>query len=153
MPSALTPQQLEDLVGTELGTSDWLVIDQDRISRFADVTEDHNFIHVDAERAAKTPFGTTIAHGLLTLSLIVRLCADFVPTLANRRLLLNYGFDRVRFPAPVKAGGRIRAVANLSGVERRSDTQFLVTLHVVIEIENEPKPAVVADWLSFHVIE
>lgn len=152
MPDALTRDQLHELIGKELGVSAWFAIDQARIDAFADVTEDHQFVHVDPERAAATPFGGTIAHGLLTLSLIVHLCWDFVPQLRDTRILLNYGFDRVRFVTPVKVDSRIRAGARLAAVDERKPGQLLVTMAVVIEIEGEPKPALVADWLSLHVV-
>jgi len=150
--NAVKVDDLQGLVGHELGQSDWLTIDQQRIDDFADVTEDHQFIHVDVERARQTPLGGTIAHGLLTLSLIVHLCFDFVPKIEGTRMLLNYGFDRVRFPMPVRAGSRIRATARLGNVAEREPNRYLLTMDVVIEIENEPKPALVAEWLSFHVI-
>jgi acyl dehydratase len=151
MSSGLTRVQLNDLIGKELGVSAWLRIDQTRIDAFADVTEDHQFIHVDPEKAAATPFGSTIAHGLLTLSLIVRLCWDFVPQLHQTRMLLNYGFDKVRFVAPVKVESRIRARARLGSVNERKAGQLLITMAVEIEIEGEDKPALVAEWLSLHV--
>lgn len=143
--------ELESLVGKPLGVSDWMVVDQRRVDAFADVTEDHQFIHVDPARAAATPFGGTIAHGLLTLSLIVPLCIDMVPKLAGVRLLLNYGFDKVRFPAPVRVGKRIRARAELLDVTERKPGQVLMKLGVTIEIEGEEKPALIAEWLSLHV--
>lgn len=152
MRAAIPVAKLDTLVGQELGVSPWLTVDQDRINAFADATLDHQFIHVDVARAAETPFGGTIAHGLLTLSLIVHLCLDLVPRLENTRMLLNYGFDRVRFPTFVRAGSRIRARATLRAATERAPKQYLVTLDVTIEIENETKPAVVAEWLSFHVI-
>jgi acyl dehydratase len=147
----LTRDQLNGLIGKELGVSAWLRIDQARIGAFADVTEDHQFIHVDPEKAAATPFGGTIAHGLLTLSLIVRLCWDFVPQLEQTRMLLNYGFDKVRFVAPVRVESRIRARARLTSVKERKAGQLLVTMAVEIEIEGEDKPALVAEWLSLHI--
>lgn len=144
--------ELASLVGKPLGVSDWMTIDQRRVDAFADVTDDHQFVHVDPERAARTPFGGTIAHGLLTLSLIVPLCIAFVPKLAGTRLLLNYGFDKVRFPSPVHVGKRIRGTAVLLEAEERKPGQFLMKLGVTIEIEGEPKPAVTAEWLSLHVV-
>jgi acyl dehydratase len=146
----IDPNQLLERVGEPLGVSDWLLVDQVRINAFADVTDDHQFIHVDPERARRTPFGGTIAHGLLTLSLIVPLCWDFVPKLRGTRLLLNYGFDKVRFIAPVKVGSRIRARATLAGAEARKPGQWLMNMTVEIEIEGEDKPALVAEWLSLH---
>lgn len=153
MADPIPAADLPALVGRELGVSAWFVVDQARIDAFADATLDHQFIHVDPGRAAQTPFGGTIAHGLLSLSMIVHLCAELVPRLERTRLLLNYGFDRVRFPAPVRSGKRIRARATLSSVDERGAGRLLLTLAVTIEIEGEPKPAVVAEWLSFHVVD
>lgn len=152
MTDPVSLDALRAMRGSELGVSDWLTMDQARIDAFADVTEDHQFVHVDPERArAETPFGGTIAHGLLTLSMIVRLCLDAVPDIEGRRMMLNYGFDRIRFPAPVPSGSRIRARTVLAGVEERKPGQILVTLDVTIEIEGGERPAVVAEWLSLHV--
>lgn len=147
----MTRDEVEALVGSELGTSGWMRVDQSRIDGFARVTEDFNFIHVDPEKAAATPFGGTIAHGLLTLSLIVHLCWDFVPSFDGTEVLLNYGFDKVRFVAPVKVDSRIRARARLLELAERKPGQFLVKLGVEIDIEGEEKPALVAEWLSLHV--
>lgn len=152
MEHETTLAELAAGVGRDLGVSPWFEVDQARVDRFADVTEDHQFIHVDPERAAATPFGGTIAHGLLTLSLIVHLCLDRVPKLEDTRLLLNYGFDRVRFVAPVRVGKRIRAAARLADVAERKPGQFLIKLDVTIEIEGESKPALTAEWLSLHVV-
>jgi acyl dehydratase len=152
MEDETTLAELQAGVGRDLGVSPWFEVDQARVDRFADVTEDHQFIHVDPERAAATPFGGTIAHGLLTLSLIVHLCLDRVPKLEDTRLLLNYGFDRVRFVAPVRVGKRIRAAARLAEVAERKPGQFLIKLDVTIEIEGESKPALTAEWLSLHVV-
>ena len=145
-------QELEALVGRPLGTSEWMTIDQARVDAFADATDDHQFIHVDRERAAATPFGGTIAHGLLTLSLIVPLCLDFVPKIEGTKLLVNYGFDKVRFSAPVRVGKRIRATAVLADVVERKPGQVVLKLDVKIEVEGEAKPALTAEWLSLHVI-
>jgi acyl dehydratase len=152
MRDAIPVGALDALVGTELGVSPWFMLDQARIDAFADATLDHQFIHVDVERARETPFGGTIAHGLLTLSLIVHLCLDLVPRLEGTRMLLNYGFNRVRFPTFVRSGSRIRARATLDAAAERGPGQYLLTLAVTIEIEGEAKPAVVAEWLSFHVV-
>ncbi len=97
MAQTVTRQELEAKIGQPLGVSDWFLIDQARVNEFADVTLDHQFVHVDVEKAKKTPFGGTIAHGFLTLSLLVHLCLPFIPELANRKLLVNYGFDKIRF--------------------------------------------------------
>jgi acyl dehydratase len=148
-----TLAELEANFGRDLGTSPWLEVTQERVDAFADVTEDHQFIHVDPERAAKTPLGGTIAHGLLTLSLIVPLCLERVPKLRGTRLVLNYGFDRVRFVAPVRVGKRIRASTRLAEAVQRKPGQVLVKLDVTIEIEGEDKPALTAEWLSLHRVE
>lgn len=150
MSDTMTRQRLFDLVGEGLGTSAWFRVGQDRIDQFADVTEDHQFIHVDPARAAESPFGGTIAHGMLTLSMIVHLCSDFVPAVEGVRMVVNYGFDRVRFATPVKSGGRIRAVVKLLDAKERSG-QILVKVKVTIQTEGETKPALVAEWLTLHV--
>ena len=152
MTSTVTRQELAVLVGKELGVSDWFSIDQSRVNDFADVTLDHQFIHVDPERARATPFGTTIAHGFLTLSLLVHLCLPFIPEPANRQLVVNYGFDKIRFVAPVRVGKRIRARGVLGAVEERKPGQIQLRVDVTVEIEGEGKPALVAEWLSLHVV-
>jgi acyl dehydratase len=152
MSTTIAPGELGRLVDTELGISDWFEVTQSRIDAFADATNDHQFVHVDVARARETPFGGTIAHGLLTLSLIVPLCIDFVPKLTGTRMLLNYGFNRVRFPTYVRSGKSIRARAVLTAVDARSATEYLLTIGVTIEVEGETKPALVAEWLNYHVI-
>ena len=149
MPDTMTRRKLFELVGQDLGTSAWFPVQQGRIDQFADVTEDRQFIHVDPRKAADSPFGGTIAHGMLTLSMIVYLCRDFVPAVEGVRMVVNYGFDRVRFAAPVKSGGRIRAVAKLLDAKERSG-HILVKVKVTIETEGETKPALVAEWLTMH---
>jgi acyl dehydratase len=152
MSVTVTRQELAGLVGEQLGVSDWLLIDQERVNAFADVTLDHQFIHVDPERARATPFGGTIAHGFLTLSLLVPLCLPFIPVPENRELVVNYGFDKIRFVAPVRVGKRIRAVGTLSAVEERKPGQVMLRVDVTVEIEGEDKPALVAEWLSLHLV-
>ena len=149
MPDTMTRRKLFELVGQDLGTSAWFPVQQGRIDQFADVTEDRQFIHVDPRKAADSPFGGTIAHGMLTLSMIVYLCRDFVPAVEGVRMVVNYGFDRIRFAAPVKSGGRIRAVAKLLDAKERSG-QILVKVKVTIETEGETRPALVAEWLTMH---
>jgi acyl dehydratase len=153
MAQTVSRQELTAMVGRELGASDWFLIDQARVNSFADVTLDHQFVHVDAERAKATPFGGTIAHGFLTLSLLVHLCLAFIPELKNRKLLVNYGFDKVRFSAPVRVGKRIRAVGKLGEVSERKPGNVVIRIDVTVEIENESKPALVAEWLSLHVVD
>jgi acyl dehydratase len=152
MAQTVTREQLSARVGQQLGVSDWFLVDQARVNEFADVTLDHQFVHVDPERASNTPFGGTIAHGFLTLSLLVPLCLDYIPVLANRTLLVNYGFDKVRFVAPVRVGKRIRALGTLADVTERKPGNVIVKMDVAVEIENEEKPALVAEWLSLHVV-
>ena len=153
MAQTVTRQQLTAMIGRELGASDWFPIDQKRVNSFADVTLDHQFVHVDLERAKATPFGGTIAHGFLTLSLLVHLCLPFIPVLANRKLVVNYGFDKVRFSAPVRVGKRIRAVGKLGEVAERKPGNIVMRIDVKVEIEGEDKPALVAEWLSLHVVD
>ena len=152
MADTVTRQDLETRIGATLGVSDWFLLDQARIDAFADVTLDHQFVHVDPERARATPFGSTIAHGFLTLSLLVHLCLPFIPTLANRKLVVNYGFDKVRFFAPVRVGKRIRAIGKLGEVAERKPGNVILRVDVTVEIEGEEKPALSAEWLSLHVI-
>jgi acyl dehydratase len=152
MAQTVTREELSARVGQRLGVSDWFLVDQARVNQFADVTLDHQFVHVDPERASKTPFGGTIAHGFLTLSLLVPLCLDYIPVLENRTLLVNYGFDKIRFVAPVRVGKRIRAQATLAEVTERKPGNVIIKMDVSMEIENEGKPALVAEWLSLHVV-
>lgn len=142
-----TPAELKLRIGTEIGVSDWAAITQDMINRFADLTDDHQFIHVDPEAAAKTPFGGTIAHGFLVLSMLPTLSKAAEFALQGAVMGVNYGFDKVRFMAPVHSGKRIRARFTLKNLVERTPGQWLFTLGVTVEVENEGKPAVAADWL------
>jgi acyl dehydratase len=138
--------QLGGLVGREVAISDWLVITQDRINAFADATGDHQWIHVDPERArTDTPFGATIAHGFLTLSLLSALMRDAI-TVEGPRMTLNYGLNRVRFVSPVPSGSRIRARVALATIDDMGES-VQVTWGVTIEREGGDKPAVVAEWI------
>ena len=134
--------------GMEVGVSSWLSIDQARIDEFADATDDHQFIHVDPEAAAKTPFGGTIAHGFLTLSLLSRMAADAMLVPDGVKMAVNYGFDRVRFLAPVKSGKRVRGRFTLDSIEEKAPGQWLLRHTVSVEIEGEDKPALIAVWLG-----
>lgn len=145
------PERLAGMVGTRLGVSDWIMVDQARIDAFADATLDHQWIHVDTERAERElPAGTTIAHGFLTLSLLPALRAQ-VFHVSGVSARLNYGLGKVRFPAPVPSGSRIRAAFDLVGAERRPQGQLLVTILATVEIENGDKPACVAEMLALLV--
>ncbi len=138
--------QLGEMVGQEVATSDWLLVTQDRIDAFADATSDHQWIHVDAARAtAETPFGTTIAHGFLTLSLVSALMRDAI-TVEGLRMTLNYGLNRVRFVSPVPSGSRLRARIALGKVEDLGGSTQ-ATWNVTIERDGSEKPAVVAEWI------
>ncbi len=137
---------LTALVGTEIGTSDWLEITQGRVDAFAEATNDHQFIHVDPELAAQTPFGGTIAHGYLTLALVVPLASEVEMPVGNPMMGINYGSDRIRFPAPVPVGSRIRARVAITDVnEVAGGIQIKRT--VTMEIEDQEKPAMVAETL------
>lgn len=136
-------------IGQDAGTSDWFAIDQQRINDFADVTLDHQFIHVDPERAKETPFGSTIAHGFLTLSMLAYFLQNGVGVdVPNRTMGVNYGFDKVRFLQPVKVGSRIRASAKVLEATEKNPGQYLFKLDITVEIEGEDKPALKAEWLS-----
>lgn len=144
--------EIEGLVGTVTGTSDWFEIDQGRIDAFADITADHQWIHIDRDAAASGPFGTTIAHGFLTLSLLPHLLDGISVTPEGTVMGINYGSDKVRFLAPVASGSRVRAVATLSAITDRGDDRYLTSTHVVVEIEGSDTPALVADVLTLFVV-
>ena len=142
----VTYEQLTEQVGAKLGPTEWMTIDQARIDLFADATDDHQWIHVDPEAAADGPFGATIAHGYLTLSLVNRFMPDLL-TVTNTSMGVNYGCDKVRFPSPVKVGSRIRGRGEVVSVEAAGQgLQALV--RVTVEIEGQDRPACVVDTLS-----
>ena len=140
--------EIRTRIGEEVGVSSWLTIDQQRIDEFADATEDRQFIHIDPNAAAQTPFGGTIAHGFLSLSMLSRMAADGMLVPDNIRMAVNYGLDRVRFIAPVKSGKRIRGRFRLDSVEEKAAGQYLLRHTVTVEIEGEEKPALTAEWLG-----
>lgn len=144
--------EARQLVGGEIGKSDWVLIDQDRISSFADATLDHQWIHVDEEAAASGPFGATIAHGFLTLSLLSYLMSGISVQIAGAVMAINYGSDKVRFLAPVPVGSRIRAVSTLTDISERGTGRYLTSQHVVVEIDGNETPALVADVLTMYVL-
>jgi len=135
---------LAERVGRELGVSPWRVIEQDRIDRFADATDDHQWIHVDRARAAGGPFGTTVAHGFLTLSLLAPTAYQVMADIFAGATAFNYGLDKVRFIAPVKVGARVRNRIKLLAVEPKGDGRWLLTSENTFEIEGEDKPALIA---------
>jgi acyl dehydratase len=146
------PSDLQSLVGTEVGLSRWFVIDQDKIDAFADATEDWQFIHVNPEQAAQTPFGGTIAHGFLTLSLASAMSYDAVERLEGVAMGVNYGFDKLRFLAPVKAGSKVRGRFKLLSAEDKGGGRWLLKHELTIEIEGGDKPALIAEWLSMQIV-
>src|ERR1700745_1785588 len=139
----------QGMVGKEIGVSSWHLIDQKRIDAYADVIEDHQFIHVDPERAKReTAFGTTIAHGFLTMSLMSIMSYEVMPVIAGTTMGVNYGFDRLRFMSPVRAGSRVRGRFVLTEAKLRKPKELQSRTNVTVEIEGEDKPALVADWIG-----
>jgi acyl dehydratase len=144
----LSPRKLKALVGSQVGLSDWFVVTQERIDAFAAATEDRQWIHVDPERAARSPLGGTVAHGFLLLSLVPYFNFSNEVFAGRFRMAVNYGLDRVRFPSSVRAGSRVRNRAVLKKIEKRGFRRVLVTVENTIEVEGAGKPAMVADVLA-----
>jgi acyl dehydratase len=139
----------QEMVGREIGVSSWHVVDQTRIDNYADVIEDHQFIHVDPERAKnETAFGTTIAHGFLTMSLLSIMSYEVMPVISGTTMGVNYGFDKLRFISPVRSGKRVRGRFTLAEATLRKPKELQSRTHVTVEIEGEEKPALVADWIG-----
>lgn len=151
MPT-IAKTDITNWVGKETGLSDWLTVDQDRINQFADVTEDHQFIHVNPEAAKATPFGTTIAHGFLSLSMLSKLAEGAVLILDGVKMGVNYGFEKVRFVAPVKSGKQIRGRFTLMEATEKTPGQWQFKYAVRVEIEGEDKPALMAEWLTMQFV-
>jgi acyl dehydratase len=141
-------EEIRTRIGSETGVSGWILVDQERIDAFAEITEDRQFIHVDPEAAAKTPFGGTIAHGFLTLSLLSRMAEDSLLRPGEVRMGVNYGFERVRFLSPVRAGKRVRGRYRLLRFEEQRADQWQFAHEVTVEIEGEDKPALIAEWIG-----
>ena len=148
MQRVISITEVKDLVGTELGVSEWMDVPQSRIDIFADATDDHQFIHVDPVRAAETPFGGTIAHGFLTLSMLSAMHSEAVPKLKETNFGINYGFNKIRFMAPVPVNGRIRGRFFLKEARLRGPGRMMTTYEVTIEIDGVKKPAMTATWLT-----
>jgi acyl dehydratase len=144
-------EEMLNYVGHKFEPGEWIEITQDRINTFADCTEDHQFIHVDEEAAKNTPFGTTIAHGFLTLSLLSKMAEGNGIVPENVVMGLNYGFDKVRFLAPVKSGKRVRANSEISDITEKDGGRFLIKQTISVEIEGEETPALIAEWLTMVV--
>jgi acyl dehydratase len=140
------------LNGSDLGVSRWIEVDQGRIDRFAEVTGDHQFIHVNPELAAQTPFGTTIAHGYLTLSLLPAMAYEVLPGIEGTKMGVNYGLNSLRFLAPVKSGGKVRGHFRMADVSERAPGVIQTTVEVKVEIEGEAKPALAAEWVTLAYI-
>lgn len=145
-------ETIKSVIGTEVGLSEWTTITQEMVNQFAQLTGDPVRLHTDVELARKTPFGGTIAHGLLTLSMIGGFCTAAEVLMEGITMGLNYGFDKVRFVAPVKTGSRIRGRFHLRSMEERNPGQWVSTMDVTIEIEGESKPALVAEWLGMQLV-
>ena len=141
------PNEMHKHVGQEIGVSDWVEVTQERINLFADATGDHQWIHVDVEKA-KQFMGGTIAHGYLTLSLLSKMAYDAMPGIAGSKMGVNYGLNSVRFLAPVKAGKRVRGHFRMADVAERAPGVFQSTVEVKVEIEGEDKPALAAEWVT-----
>jgi acyl dehydratase len=151
MARTVSREDYAKLVGQELGVSSWHTVDQKQIDTFAEATNDHQFIHVDPERARReTPFGGTIAHGFLSLSILSGMAYEAMPALEGSVMSINYGFDKVRFLTPVRAGKRVRARFVLAEATQRAPNELLARTNTTLEIEGETKPALVADWLGLH---
>ena len=150
--AAIPASELAGRIGQEVGVSGWITVDQARIDAFADATEDWQFIHVDPARAKQTPFGGTIAHGFLTLSLLSKMTYEATPVLEGVVMGINYGFDKVRFLQPVRAGSRVRGRFKLLEATEKEGGRWLLKHEVTVEIEGQPKPALIAEWLGMQVL-
>ena len=148
--TVVAKDQLVHSVGTKLPSSPWIELSQERINNFADCTGDNYFIHVDEEKAKQTQLGGTIAHGLLTLSLLPALMEDFIVP-ENMVHGLNYGFDKVRFLAPVRSGKRVRLHSEVLDIERKDENRFVFKIGVTVEIEGEETPALIAEWMNLFI--
>ncbi|MCB2088059.1 MAG: MaoC family dehydratase [Sphingomonadaceae bacterium] len=149
----MSPQELASKAGEIIGTSEWVEISQDRINKFADATGDHQFIHVDAEKAAQTPFGGTIAHGFLTLSMLPHLGENSdAPKIDGIKIAVNYGGNKTRFISPVRSGKRIRSIVKLLEMIEKRPGQWQQTNEITIEIEGEDKPALICEWMTLYFV-
>ncbi len=144
----LSREEFLNCVGRKFEPGPWTELSQQRINEFADCTDDHQFIHVDEEAAKQTPFGGTIAHGFLTLSCLVPMTAGIGVMPEGVVMGVNYGFDKVRFLAPVRAGKKVRAHVEIADIQQKDDNRFLVKQNITIEIEGEETPALACEWLS-----
>ena len=153
MTGYVKPADIPGLLGVDLDPSAWIEITQDRVNEYADATNDHQFIHVDLEEAKESPFGGTIAHGFLTLSLLTFLLSEHLVVPEDTAVTLNYGSDKVRFLKPVAVGQRIRAKQQLLEANEKKPGQWLMKMNVTIEIEAEETPALIAEILFMHIVD
>ena len=154
MSNQVNIEDIADFLGKEVGLTDWIEINQAQINNFADATGDHQYIHVDEDRAAETPFGATIAHGFLTQSLLSKLSSmNGGIKLKNSVMGINYGLDKVRFVSPVKVNSRVRARFELVSAEEKKPKHYLLKHNVTVEIEGVEKPALIAEWLGMTVVQ
>ncbi|WP_295801921.1 MaoC family dehydratase [uncultured Microbulbifer sp.] len=152
MSTAIAVKDYASFIGRKTEATDWLKIGQERVNAFADCTLDHQFIHVDPEAAKQTPFGSTIAHGFLTLSLLSHFAEQLKIAMDGVRMGVNYGLDKVRFINPVKVGQRVRARGKILDIVEKSPGQFQLKLEITVEIEGEDKPALIAEWLVLQFV-
>jgi len=152
MKTAIKAEDIPSLIGTQLEPSPWLEITQERVMQFADATSDHQFIHTDPERAAQTPFGGPIAHGFLSLSLLIYLNGQNGVVPENLEMVINYGSDKVRYLTPVRVGKRIRSVQTVTDAVEKRPGRWLVKIHVSVEIEGEKTPALIAETLVMWIV-
>ncbi len=149
----VSKEEMLSSVGQQLETTDWLTVTQDQINQFADCTLDHQFIHVDPEKARESPFGTTIAHGFLSLSLLSHFYESFSLIIEGFYMGVNYGFNKVRFIAPVPVNSRIRCHSKVAAVVEKNPGQFMITTEVELEIEGGEKPALKAEWIAMQMVK
>ncbi|NMP31613.1 MaoC family dehydratase [Thalassotalea sp. M1531] len=153
MPTIINKTQLADYIGFEAQPTAWHQVTQEQINQFADCTLDHQFIHVDPEKAAATPFGSTIAHGFLTLSMLSHFAESFTLVIDGFYMGINSGFDKVRFLSPVKVGSNIRVHAKVVSIDETKPNQFRVKTEVSVEIEGVDTPALVAEWIGVQLVK
>jgi len=152
MKKTVTIADITNSIGKEVGVSNWRLVTQEMINLFADATDDHQFIHTDPERARQTAFGGTIAHGFLTLSLLSTFAYETLPEIEGQSYGINYGFDQIRFMTPVKTGARVRAHFVLTSADIRPSGRIVFHYGVTVEVENNKKPALTADWITIIMV-
>ncbi|WOT06896.1 MaoC family dehydratase [Shewanella youngdeokensis] len=153
MPTVINRQNINQFIGHQAQPTDWFEVKQQQINQFADCTLDHQFIHVDVEKAKATPFGSTIAHGFLSLSMLSHFAEQFSVLIDGFYMGLNAGFDKVRFLQPVTVDSRIRAHAKILSIEEKKPGQFRLSTEVTIEIDGVDTPALVAEWISVQMVK